>query len=159
MSRSTSSATLFLVRSFAPLVLASLLGCDPAPAPPATAPTPSTSPPPLAPTPGVLEHLELDELTPAHRGRTIRVHGWVAPGSIAQRHTPPTVRFTLVRADASLTVEHSGPLPERFGERLEAIVTGTLADDGAVLRSDELVARCPDDYANLPAWPERGGPR
>lgn len=140
-----------------------LFACDPpVPSPPATAPTaPLTSTPPslFAPTPGVLEHLELEELTPAHRGRTIRVHGWVAPGSIAQRQTPPTTRFTLVRAEASLTVEHSGPLPERFQEKLEAIVTGTLSDDGTVLRSDELVAKCPDDYANLPAWPERGGPR
>jgi cytochrome c-type biogenesis protein CcmE len=58
-----------------------------------------------------------------------------------------------------LTVEHSGPLPDRFQERLETIVTGTLADDGTVLHATDLVAKCPDDYSTLPSWPDHGGPR
>lgn len=47
----------------------------------------------------------------------------------------------------------------RFQERLETIVTGTLADDGKVLHATDLVAKCPDDYSTLPSWPEHGGPR
>lgn len=155
-------------RSISWLVLpAILVACDlpasspasPSPSPTSPAASEPTKLPGLLGTPGVLEHLEVDDLTPAHHGRTVRVHGWVAPGSIAQRQSPPSTRFTLVRGDGSLTVEHSGPLPDRFQERLEAIVTGTLADDGKVLHATDLVAKCPDDYSTLPSWPEHGGPR
>ncbi len=156
------------------VLLASLwLACDPSATPSApasatpsapasatpTAAPPSPSPSLLGGTPGVLEHLEVDALGPEHRGRTVRVHGWVAPGSIAHRAEPSTTRFVLVRGDGSLTVELTGPVPDRFQERLEAIVTGTLSEDGARLLADDLVAKCPDDYATLPAWPESGGPR
>lgn len=113
----------------------------------------------LSDEPSVLEYHEVDELGPAQRGKTLRVHGWVKPGSIAQRKAPAGLRFVVVRGRAELTVEYAGTMPDRFQERLETIVTGTLSDDGRTLRGDSLVAKCPDNYDELPSWPEDGAPR
>ncbi|MCH9684233.1 MAG: cytochrome c maturation protein CcmE [Deltaproteobacteria bacterium] len=144
-----------------------ILSCDPNASP---APSEGESTPPRAKpspnlfelldeTPSVLEYHEVDELGPAQHGLTLRVHGWVKPGSVMQRRSPPSIRFELVRGDAATTVEYAGPLPDRFQDRLETIVTGTLSDDGTTLVSDTLVTKCPSDYDALPPWPQTGAPR
>lgn len=139
------------------------IGCDGTP----TSETPPQSEPSavgqllerVSSTPSVLEFYEVDELRAKHHGSHVRVHGWVKPGTIMQRADPPSIRFELVRGDATLTVKYAGPPPDRFQDRLETIVTGTLSDDGASFQAEDLVAKCPDDYDTLPAWPEHGGPR
>ena len=113
----------------------------------------------LDPTPSVLEYHEVDELRPEHHGQRLRVHGWVAPGSIMQRKRSSGIRFELVRGDGAITVHYAGPLPEQFQDRLEAIVSGTLSDDGTSIVASELVSKCPSSYDDLPKWPEQGGPR
>lgn len=105
--------------------------------------------------PGLLEFVEVEALQSAHRGHRVKVHGWVRDGSIARHPASGAYRFAIgprvARGEASpagpsLVVEYAGVLPERFQDRLEVVVTGRLADDGATLVGDDLVAKCPTSY-------------
>jgi len=104
----------------------------------------------IAPTPGMLEPVEADALLPEHRGRRVKVHGFVRDGSIGRRPATGGHRFAI-GGDPPLVVEYEGVLPDRFQDRLEVIVTGTLAEDGRTLAGDELVAKCPTSYDELSA--------
>ena len=105
--------------------------------------------------PAVTPTLELDELTASHRGARVRVHGHVAADPILQRSAgaaaaAPAYRFVIEGRGAKLVVDFDGPLPDRFQNKLEVMVTGTLASDGASLHGDDLVAKCPDRYEAAP---------
>lgn len=101
-------------------------------------------------TPGVLEFHEADSLSAEHGGRRVQAHGFVRPGSIARNPTTGVVRFAIGSSEPPLVVEFTGVLPERFQEELEVIVTGTVGSDGRTIASDELVAKCPENYDEAP---------
>ncbi len=127
-----------------------LAACDGSPPPPVAAttpePAPATAPVDAAP---VLEYLELDELGPDHRGRRVKVHGYVRRDTIERRPGTNAHRFGIARRGAALRVEYDGVLPDDFVEQREVIITGRLGDDGTTLVADEVLAKCPDDYEEL----------
>ncbi len=133
-------------------VLAAIVlgACDGSP--PAAAGTPTPEPiPATAPlvAASVLEYRELDELGPDHRGRRVKVHGYVRRDTIERRPGTNAHRFGIARRGVALRVEYDGVLPDDFSEQREVIVTGRLGDDGTTLVADEVLAKCPDDYEEL----------
>ncbi len=105
--------------------------------------------------PAVTPTLELDEITSAHRGARVRVHGHVAADPILQRSggdatAAPAYRFVIEGRGARLAIDYDGALPDRFQNKLEVMITGTLSSDGASLHGDDLIAKCPDRYEAAP---------
>jgi cytochrome c-type biogenesis protein CcmE len=97
------------------------------------------------------QYVEADEITPRYRGVIVKVHGYVAPASVA-RDSSGVHRFRVVRRQGGVDVTYADALPDRFQDKLEVIVTGTLGDDGTSMHATELVAKCPSDYEALPQW-------
>lgn len=104
------------------------------------------------------QYVEADELTEEQRGTTLSVHGYVAPGSVMLNSSTGETRFRLVRRKAGIDVTYRETLPDRFQEKLEVIVKGKLASDGASIEASELVAKCPSDYESLPQWTPDAAP-
>jgi cytochrome c-type biogenesis protein CcmE len=103
------------------------------------------------------QYVEADEVASQHHGTVVRIHGYVAPGTTMQG-PGGTYRFRVVRRRGGVEVTYGELLPERFQDKLEVIVTGKLAADGASLEATELVTKCPSDYEALPQWTSDAAP-
>ena len=86
----------------------------------------------------------------AWTGKLLRVHGYVEAGSIAEQRAEHEVRlrFVMEQKGARLVVEHAGPAPDTFKDLAEVVAKGRIVrvGDGYVLRSTELLAKCPSKY-------------
>jgi cytochrome c-type biogenesis protein CcmE len=109
---------------------------------------------PIRSEPPVFEYHQVDEIPARLRGKLVRVHGWVEPGSVWQRRDPAAIRFALVRGEGRVMVEYTAIPPEGFQERLEAIVSGTLSQDGTSVFADELLTQLPEGFDSLPVHAE-----
>jgi cytochrome c-type biogenesis protein CcmE len=82
--------------------------------------------------------------------RPLRVHGWVAIGSIDERVVDQeTVRtFVLEEKGKRLTVRSDGPKPDAFRDGAEVVAEGKLVlEHGApVFIATGLSAKCPSKY-------------
>ncbi len=83
-------------------------------------------------------------------GKTLRVHGYVEPGSINEQIVgQKTVReFILESEGRRLKVRNEGPKPDTFRDESEVVAKGTLTrvDGELVLDASELMAKCPSKY-------------
>src|SRR6188474_383765 len=132
------------------VLAASVLGCGEPLAPAAASIAITVVAPTPSPEPGVLEYAEVDELAPRHHGRRVKVRGTVTDDPILKSNDTGAFRFVIAHGDARLTVDHRGPLPDRFQPRLEVVIDGTMSADGTSIDSDDLVAKCPDSYETAP---------
>jgi cytochrome c-type biogenesis protein CcmE len=99
----------------------------------------------------------------AHEGREVRVHGFVATGSIDRvsdrvsggvSGDDAVHRFMLVWHGAGLQVQVRGPLPDMFRDQAEVIVTGRLVDrDGWRIEGTAVIAKCAGKYEGAPPRP------
>jgi cytochrome c-type biogenesis protein CcmE len=82
--------------------------------------------------------------------KSLRIHGFVEPGSIEERiEGQATVRtFILEYQGERIKVAHTGPKPDTFRDLAEVVAKGKLvaASDGPVLEASELTAKCPSKY-------------
>ena len=97
-----------------------------------------------------------------HDGEVVRVHGYVMAGTIVGDDVGRS--FVLQQDGKQLRVFARGPLPDRFKDQVEVVVTGELVpghqladaarrlrlapDDSYALESSALIMRCTD-------WRER----
>lgn len=105
---------------------------------------------------GVLEYVHVDALVgdlPRYTGRSVKVHGTVAPGTVLQRAsaTGGDYRFELERGGKRLSVHYLGIVPDTFVEGGEVVVTGELADGR--LEASAMAVRCPERYGSQPGQP------
>lgn len=78
-------------------------------------------------------------------GRTVRVEGLVAPGSIESRPGTNEYRFRVTRNDAVMQVAYRGVVPDTFRDCAGVTVRGRLDAQG-LFTADELIAKCPSRY-------------
>jgi cytochrome c-type biogenesis protein CcmE len=82
--------------------------------------------------------------------KSLKVHGFVQPGSIDERIVgQSTVRdFVLQYEGERIRVQHKGPKPDTFRDMAEVVATGTLVAqaDGLQFQAHELSAKCPSKY-------------
>jgi len=78
-------------------------------------------------------------------GRTVRVEGLVAPGSIESRPGSNEYRFRVTRNNAVMQVAYRGVVPDTFRECAGVTVRGRLDAQG-LFTADELIAKCPSRY-------------
>ena len=87
-------------------------------------------------------------------GKTMRVHGYVEPGSIVETiEDQKTVRtFVLENKGHSIQMHHDGPVPDTFKDKSEVVAKGTFKKtaDGYRFEAIEIMAKCPSKYEGLP---------
>src|SRR3990172_2326170 len=76
----------------------------------------------------------------APQGRSFRVGGLVAVGSIKRQSDGLTVNFDVTDSAKSMTVVYKGFLPDLFKEGKGVVVHGKLGTDN-VFRADEVLAK------------------
>jgi cytochrome c-type biogenesis protein CcmE len=88
---------------------------------------------------------EVSAQADALRGQPLRVAGHVVPGSIVSVPASLENRFSIEEGGQRLAVVYHGVPPDTFVDESEAVVEGTLADDG-VFHATFLMAKCPSKY-------------
>ncbi len=89
-----------------------------------------------------------------HIDQRVRLRGTVAQENLVINPEELTASFYLVGEKRSLPVRYSGVLPNLFAAGREVIVRGKMGEDG-VFKVDELLAKCPSKYAELPKESEK----
>jgi cytochrome c-type biogenesis protein CcmE len=101
-----------------------------------------------------------------YKDKELKIHGWVAPGSIREavldQQTQRT--FVLQKSGKKIRVFSSGPKPDTFKDQAEIVASGRLApaaakgelakalgiapdaDGDYVLVAEQLDAKCPSKY-------------
>ena len=95
----------------------------------------------------------VDELMAApnnYKGKEMKIHGWVEPGSINERVVDQETHrnFVLQREGKKIKVTHIGPKPDTFRDQSEVVAAGVLTQvgDDYVFQAKELQAKCPSKY-------------
>jgi len=81
----------------------------------------------------------------APQGRTFRVGGLVAPGSVKRQADGITVQFVVTDTAKSIPVVYKGILPDLFREGKGVVTQGRLGPDG-VFRASEVLAKHDENY-------------
>ncbi len=81
----------------------------------------------------------------APRGRTFRVGGLVAPGSVKRAADGVTVQFVVTDTAQNLPVVYKGVLPDLFREGKGVVTQGRL-EPGGVFVAHEVLAKHDENY-------------
>jgi cytochrome c-type biogenesis protein CcmE len=97
---------------------------------------------------------ELSTLSGSARAHRIRVGGTVEPGTI--KRMSGRVNFVLAGEGKLLPVSYVGsePLPDTFVDKSQALVEGSLENDGSFV-AEHVQAKCASKYEAAPG----GGPK
>jgi cytochrome c-type biogenesis protein CcmE len=89
-----------------------------------------------------------------YAGKTMRVHGYVEPGSIEEKIINQSTQRTFVIENEGkrIFVKHHGPKPDTFRDRSEVVAKGKLVNENGeyVFHASELMAKCPSKYEGAP---------
>lgn len=84
----------------------------------------------------------VDQGLDAYRGGSLRVHGWIVPGSMKRYDGWST--FVIEKKGKRLRVRADGPLPDTACDGREVVVEGMLRHD--ILEAVNVMAKCPSKY-------------
>jgi cytochrome c-type biogenesis protein CcmE len=104
---------------------------------------------------------EFQAVAHAQAGRPVRVHGYVAAGSIERDVPAKQVRFRVQGAplersaaagETLAVVFTSLETPDLFKDGAEVVLEGVLASPGpgAIFRADKVLAKCPSKFEASP---------
>ncbi len=107
-------------------------------------------------------YFEVDEIqsqlheSPANLNGTIRMHGYVVPGSILRRESTLEYRFIVQndppRSDSTsqtrVLVSYTGIVPDTFKSEAEVVVRGTVHTVTPIwtFQAESITAKCPSKY-------------
>jgi cytochrome c-type biogenesis protein CcmE len=80
----------------------------------------------------------------AWAGKTLQVHGYVVPGSIARKRDALEYQFQLQRNGQVIRAYYTGVVPDTFKNDAEVVLTGQLTPTG--FRATDMTAKCPSKY-------------
>ncbi|MDD2408692.1 MAG: cytochrome c maturation protein CcmE [Tepidiphilus sp.] len=83
-------------------------------------------------------------------GRTFRIGGMVAEGSLERLPDGVTVRFAVTDTAKTIPVVYHGALPDLFSEGKGAVAQGQLGPDGVFVAS-EVLAKHDENYMPVEA--------
>jgi cytochrome c-type biogenesis protein CcmE len=91
-------------------------------------------------------------------GRSVKVGGWVEPGSLVYSDGGATMQFTVIdNSPATITVRYTGVAPDLFREGQGVVATGTFGPDG-IFTARQLLAKHDENYQPRELKPlEAGG--
>ncbi len=81
----------------------------------------------------------------APQGRTFRIGGLVAPGSVKRQADGVTVQFIVTDTAKNIPVVFKGILPDLFREGKGVVTQGRLGPDG-VFHASEVLAKHDENY-------------
>ena len=81
----------------------------------------------------------------APQGRTFRIGGLVAPGSVKRQPDGVTVQFVVTDTAQNVRVAYKGILPDLFREGKGVVTQGRLGPDG-VFQASEVLAKHDENY-------------
>ncbi|MDP1535756.1 MAG: cytochrome c maturation protein CcmE [Burkholderiales bacterium] len=81
----------------------------------------------------------------APQGRSFRIGGLVAPGSVQRQPDGITVHFVVTDTAQSMPVSYRGPLPDLFREGKGVVAQGKLGADG-LFSASEVLAKHDENY-------------
>ena len=93
------------------------------------------------------------------QGKSVRVSGKVAPGTLRIAAGRQAASFMLAGVAARVPAQCVCSMPDHFGEGVDVLVEGRLESSG-VLRGEKLITRCASKYGARLAAPssDRSGP-
>ncbi len=77
--------------------------------------------------------------------QNVRVQGTVETGSVLKNDSSRQVQFILTHNSYSLPVVYSGIIPDAFQENNDAVVEGTIEQDGTFI-AHSITVKCPSKY-------------
>lgn len=81
----------------------------------------------------------------APQGRTFRIGGLVAPGSVKRQADGVTVQFVVTDTAKNIPVVYKGILPDLFREGKGVVTQGRLGPDGT-FQASEVLAKHDENY-------------
>ena len=84
----------------------------------------------------------------AWAGKTLQVHGYVVPGSIARKRDALEYQFQMQRNGQVIRAYYTGVVPDTFKADAEVVLTGELSPDG--FKATAMTAKCPSKYDAAP---------
>jgi cytochrome c-type biogenesis protein CcmE len=80
-------------------------------------------------------------------GRSVRVSGHVARGSLSFDGNRRRATFILTGSDGRLQTTCLGPLPDNLAEDMDVVVEGRL-ESANLLKGEKVLTRCASKYAS-----------
>lgn len=77
--------------------------------------------------------------------QSVRVAGFVKPGSIVKNEEAQSVSFVITANGQSLPVTYSGIVPDIFGPNIQVVVEGHYTGQGP-FNAQQLLAKCPSKF-------------
>lgn len=77
--------------------------------------------------------------------QSVRVAGFVKPGSIVKNEQAQSVSFVITANGQSLPVTYSGIVPDIFGPNIQVVVEGHYTGQGP-FNAQQLLAKCPSKF-------------
>lgn len=79
------------------------------------------------------------------RSQTIRISGQVVPGTVEQKSSDLTLRFSISEGGQTLPVVYRGDVPDTFKPGGEIVIVGKLNSSGT-FEAKTLMPKCPTRY-------------
>jgi cytochrome c-type biogenesis protein CcmE len=89
------------------------------------------------------------------KGKIMKVHGWVEPGSIKEVVVEQEMHrsFVLQKDGKKIFITNIGPKPDTFRDQSEVVASGILTEKNGeyTFEATELQAKCPSKYEGAQA--------
>ena len=78
--------------------------------------------------------------------KSLRLHGYVVPGSILQKPDTLEYRFKVQNNGSIINASYKGIVPDTFKDEAEVVLSGRLTPTGFITDKNGVTAKCPSKY-------------
>ncbi len=80
--------------------------------------------------------------------KSLRLHGYVVPGSILQKPDTLEYRFKVQNNGSTINASYKGIVPDTFKDEAEVVLSGRLTPTGFITDKNGVTAKCPSKYVD-----------
>ena len=80
--------------------------------------------------------------------KSLRLHGYVVPGSILQKPDTLEYRFKVQNNGSIINASYKGIVPDTFKDEAEVVLSGRLTPTGFITDKNGVTAKCPSKYVD-----------
>jgi cytochrome c-type biogenesis protein CcmE len=78
--------------------------------------------------------------------KSLRLHGYVVPGSILENPNTMEYRFKVQSNGRTIDASYKGIVPDTFKDEAEVVLSGKLTPAGFATEKNGVTAKCPSKY-------------
>jgi cytochrome c-type biogenesis protein CcmE len=78
--------------------------------------------------------------------KSLRLHGYVVPGSILTNPNTMEYRFKVQSNGKTIDASYKGIVPDTFKDEAEVVLSGKLTPTGFATEKNGVTAKCPSKY-------------